>query len=205
MVDSHPRKYSSPLRESQVQETKKRILRAVFDLLNDNPFGDISMDDVAKAAGVQRRTVFRHFVTKEALFDAFWVYINETIKTSTDPSTLDDLLNGPTDSFPKFDRNEGVIRASLHTPAGFAMRTRSITARRNAFRTCLEETLAKVNPSKVAMAEAIVHLLYSASAWEILKDYAGLSGEEAGEAASWAIRTLLAAAMTSETEQNSKT
>ncbi|MEB3044751.1 TetR/AcrR family transcriptional regulator [Rhizobium mulingense] len=188
------RKYSSPLREQQALATRERILRATLDLLNVNPFGDISMDDVAKSAGVERRTVFRHFATKEALFDAFWIFINEGMNAQTLPSTLDELVHAPIDMFQQFDKNQGVIRASIHTPAGYAMRMRRIAARRKAFKQCF--TAAEMEPASEngKRAEALFHLLYSAGAWEILKDYAGLTGQEAGEAASWAMQVILKAA-----------
>jgi len=192
------RKYSSPLRESQAQETRERILRATSDLLNGNAFADISMDDVARSAGVERRTVFRHFATKEALFDAFWVYINQSMNAAVLPTTLEELLRSPLDAFPQFDKNEGIIRASLHTPTGHAMRMRTVKARRIAFRTCLEDANLDVNSKSARKVEALFHLLYSASAWETLKDYGGLTGKDAGQAASWAMQALLKAAETDE-------
>lgn len=196
--ESPTRKYSSPLRESQAQETRERILRATSELLNGNAFADVSMDDVARSAGVERRTVFRHFATKEALFDAFWVYINESMNASTLPSNLDELLRSPIDAFSEFDKNEGVVRASLHTPTGHAMRMRRVNARRAAFRDCLEEAGLDPRSASARKVEALFHLLYSASAWETLKDYGGLTGKEAGQVASWAMRAVLKAAETNE-------
>lgn len=187
------RKYSSPLREQQALETRERILRATLDLLNVNPFGDISMDDVAKSAGVERRTVFRHFATKEALFDAFWIFINEGMNAQTLPSTLDELVHAPIETFQQFDKKQGVIRASIHTPAGYAMRMRTITARRKAFKECFEAADMEPASENGKRAEALFHLLYSAGAWETLKDYAGLTGQQAGEAASWAMQVILKA------------
>ncbi|MDO6963745.1 TetR/AcrR family transcriptional regulator [Rhizobium alvei] len=198
---SSNRRYSSPLRQSQTQETRERILRATSELLNLNPFGDVSMDEIAKSAGVERRTVFRHFPTREALFDAFWVYINEEMGASTLPSTLSELMHAPLTTFPQFDKNQGIIRASLHTPAGHAMRLRTLAARRKAFEACMGSAPVELDPDKGKIAEALFHLLYSAGAWELLKDYAGMTGKEAGEAVSWAMQTILKAAETAPDDQ----
>lgn len=188
---SPTRKYRSPLREAQAHETRERILSAATELLGRNPFGDFSMDEIATAAGVERRTVFRHFSNKEALLDALWGFVNEQLEAQPRPSSFDELVSGPRTAFPSFDRNAGIMRASLHTPAGQAMRLRAVPARRAAFHACLAEELKQVSAEEAEKIEALAHLLYSAGAWETLKDYAGMDGETAGEAASWAIKTLV--------------
>lgn len=188
---SPTRKYRSPLREAQAHETRERILSAAMELLGRNPFGDFSMDEIATAADVERRTVFRHFSNKEALLDALWGFVNEQLEAQPRPSSFDELVSGPRTAFPAFDRNAGIMRASLHTPAGQAMRLRAVPARRAAFHACLAEELKQISAEEAEKIEALAHLLYSAGAWETLKDYAGMDGETAGEAASWAIKTLV--------------
>lgn len=47
--------------------TRGRIMTATVALMLELPFDDISMEMVAKSAGVSRRTVFNHFATKELL------------------------------------------------------------------------------------------------------------------------------------------
>ncbi|MBW8300174.1 MAG: TetR/AcrR family transcriptional regulator [Hydrogenophaga sp.] len=188
---SPTRKYRSPLREAQAHETRERILSAATELLGRNPIGDFSMDEIATAAGVERRTVFRHFSNKEALLDALWGFVNEQLEAQPRPSSFDELVSGPRTAFPAFDRNAGIMRASLHTPAGQAMRLRAVPARRAAFHACLADELKQISAKEAEKIEALAHLLYSAGAWETLKDYAGMDGETAGEAASWAIKTLV--------------
>ena len=62
--DVKPRPYRSTLRAEQAQETRRRI-RAVADtLFLQRGYRDVSMDDIAKAAGVARQTVFSTFGSK---------------------------------------------------------------------------------------------------------------------------------------------
>jgi len=49
-------------------------------------------------------------------------------------------------------------------------------------------------PEDATRIEALAHLLYSAAAWEVLKDYGGLTGAEAGQIAAWALERLMSAA-----------
>lgn len=185
------RTYSSPLREARAKETRERILEAVADWMRLDSQGELTFDEVAHRAGVERRTVFRHFATKESLLESFWIWINERVAPRTLPGSLEELVAGPRETFPRFDDFEGVIRSSLHSPAGRAMRMAAAPARRTAFHAALQEATQGAGDADRRRLEAVAHCLYSAAAWETLRDYAGLTGAEAGDAASWAIRVLV--------------
>ncbi len=184
------RSYTSPLREARAHETRERILAAVAAWMRDDAHGEFTFDAIAEQAGVERRTVFRHFETREALLEAFWVWINQRMLPSTLPSSLAELVDGPRQAFPKFDEEDGVIRGSLHTRAGRAMRLGSVEARREAFHQALREVTRGASAADRRRLEAVAHALYSAAAWETMRDYAGVDGREAGDAASWALGIL---------------
>lgn len=184
------RKYVSPLRQSQAQETRERILEALAALLARTGGEDFSFDALAKESAIERRTLFRHFASKDALFDAFWEWINARLAPAVMPKSSDDFEALAPEVFDGFDAHEGVIRASLHSASGRAMRQRTLAARRTAFDAALREAACKMKEDDAKRFTAIVHLLYSAAAWENLKDYAGLSGRQSGETVSWAIATL---------------
>ena len=57
------------LADEQRELVRARILRAAGSVLAARGLG-ATVDDVAEAAGVSRRTIFRHFVTRDALFVA---------------------------------------------------------------------------------------------------------------------------------------
>ncbi len=73
------------------------------------------------------------------------------------------------------------------------MRANTIAERRAAFQAALSTITDGLAPGEAASVEALAHLLFSASAWEDMKDYGGLSGTEAGETASWALEVILSA------------
>lgn len=185
------RTYRSPLREARTRETRERILQSVAAWLQLDPPAPFTLDAVARQAGVERRTVFRHFETKEALIQAFWSWINERVTPRTLPNSLEELITAPRETFARFDDEEGVIRASLHTPTGRAMRMTAVPARRETFRAVLHEATRGLSAADRQRLEMIVHLLYSASAWETMRDYAGVDGAQAGDAASWALGILI--------------
>jgi len=58
------------VRDRKARDTRARIAEAGLDLFVSHGYAETTIDEIAEAAGVSRRTVFRHFATKEAiLFD----------------------------------------------------------------------------------------------------------------------------------------
>lgn len=191
MNKPQPRNYSSPLRRARALETRERILAGVASWLQSETSSDFTLEAIAAEAGVERRTLFRHFATREALLEAFWIWINARVTPQTLPGSLAELIAAPRETFARFDAEEGVIRASLHTPAGRAMRMGAVAARRRAFRSALGDATRGASATDRRRLETVVHALYSASAWEAMRDYAGVSGSQAGDAASWALEILV--------------
>ncbi len=190
---SDRRVYSSPLRARQTEETRECILAALERCLERSDASDVSIEAVAQDAGVERRTVFRHFESREAMFDAFWTWFNARLDLRLAPSSPRELTQAPRATFARFDDTEGAIRAGLHSPSGRAMRARSTPARREAFAQALAPALKGCSEAERRRVTALAHLLHSAPAWEVMKDFGGLTGPEAGEAASWALELILSA------------
>ncbi|WP_192258164.1 TetR/AcrR family transcriptional regulator [Mesorhizobium silamurunense] len=191
---SYVRTYNSPMREEKARETHEAILCALFELMDSATAADeISMESIAQKAGVQRRTVFRHFATKDDLLAVFWPWLNARIGASTTPRTPKDIVDGPRQAFPRFDLHDAAIRSSLHSRTGREMRMGTVASRRVNFRRALGPAISSLQPAEAEKVEALAHLLFSASAWEILKDYGGLTGAQAGETASWALEVILSA------------
>lgn len=57
-------------RAEAVAQTRLRIMEALFDLGRERMFPDISLDDVAEAAGVSVQTILRHFKSRAGLTEA---------------------------------------------------------------------------------------------------------------------------------------
>jgi AcrR family transcriptional regulator len=53
------------LRETKKARTSQAIVDAAMELLRGRRFAEVSVDDIAAAAGIGRRTFFRYFPTKE--------------------------------------------------------------------------------------------------------------------------------------------
>ena len=64
------RKYEQRLRAQSAEETRRRILDAVYERLREAPAQPVSVDQVARMAGVARSTVYLIFGSRAGLFDA---------------------------------------------------------------------------------------------------------------------------------------
>jgi AcrR family transcriptional regulator len=76
-----PRPYRLGKRQADVQDTRERIVAAARELFGQGGFHSVSLDDVAKAAGVARATVYYQFESKSGLLDAVIASIIERVGT----------------------------------------------------------------------------------------------------------------------------
>src|SRR5919106_3205064 len=67
---SRPRPYRMRARAAATAETRGRIMRAVLELHVERFHDQISLDDVARRAGVTVQTVLRHFGSRDGLVAA---------------------------------------------------------------------------------------------------------------------------------------
>src|SRR6476661_7909960 len=115
-VSMAARKYEQKLRAESADETRRRILDAVLERFSAAPTERVSVDQVARMAGVARSTVYLVFGSRAGLFDA----------------VARDLLDRG-----GFDR---VVRATEHPDArqhlreGFYGTAQTFAAHRDAFR-----------------------------------------------------------------------
>ena len=65
-----PRRYEQRQRAEAADETRRRILDAVVQRLREAPSQAVSIDQVARIAGVARSTVYLVFGSRAGLFDA---------------------------------------------------------------------------------------------------------------------------------------
>jgi len=179
---SFTRPYNSPLRAEQLEQTRRRIFEAVSEVLADETVHELTIPLIARRAGVAVRTVYRHFSTREALFDAWADWADEHLRLlmHSYPETLAGLRELTPGLFRTYDENEQLVRGVLNHPAARELRRRSRRRRRGQADRALEEVTAALSPEDRRRASAVIYLLISAPAWQAMREQSGLSGTEAG-------------------------
>lgn len=68
--DKPSRPYSTEKRDAKAAETRMRLITAALDMLGDTGGQAVSLDAVARAAGVTRLTVYNQFGSRNGLLEA---------------------------------------------------------------------------------------------------------------------------------------
>lgn len=69
-IDTAQRRYRSPRRAQQAEQTRTEIITAATRLFTANGWAATGMRDVAREAGVATETVYAHFSSKTGLFQS---------------------------------------------------------------------------------------------------------------------------------------
>jgi TetR/AcrR family transcriptional regulator, regulator of mycofactocin system len=92
--------------------TPHQITDVALRLFADRGFAEVSVDDVAQAAGVARRTVFRYYASKNAIpwgdFDAHLQHLRELLDRVDPDVPLGAALRAALLAFNTFDESETV-------------------------------------------------------------------------------------------------
>jgi AcrR family transcriptional regulator len=181
--------YHSPLREAQAAATSQRILEAVGVVLERGEEPTYAL--VAEAAGCQERTVYRHFPTREQLAAAFWDW-QYSILGPRDWSlgTEAELVALIDRSFRAFDEHPELVKAMLHTRHGRDARLSENDERRAMAQRCVDDAVPGLSRRQRRQAAAATQLLFSAAAWEVLRDYWDMDGEQSAATVSLALTAM---------------
>ena len=181
--DDHPDR--SSLRDQHVDLTRDLIMRAFQRLLqNDHPDA-ITYPQVAEAAGVSLRTVYRYFPTRVDLLKSAAAWLAEFTDGVEwrDPRTVDDLAGVVPEMGRIFDEHTNVFRAL----AGDELQDQ----RREAVAAAVADVSGNLPADEARRAEAVLGYIRSGRAWLVLHDHYGLDGDEIVSALDWAASTLL--------------
>ena len=90
--------------------TPHHITDVAIDMFSARGFADVSVDDVAQAAGISRRTLFRYYASKNAIpwgdFDNHLAHLRDLLDNVGSTVRLGDALRNALLTFNTFDESE---------------------------------------------------------------------------------------------------
>ncbi len=189
------RSYHSPLRDAQAQATRDLILDALTEIASADGFEQVVIRDLATAAGVSERTVYRHFPDRQTLLDGLIDRMAERGKWEEQQGALTSLrgIAGAVEAtFRQFDENEAGTRAAARLNLDPARSARDTVERTERIARALDESLPELDPANRLGVLAVVRTLVSSRTWLRMRDEFGLTGSEAARFVRWTIELMIA-------------
>lgn len=181
------------LRERHQDATREAVLDALVDLLEKDGAFEFTFFELARRAGVSVRTIYRHFPTRDALFDAVSHRVNERVGFREYPVTRAAMVELPRLIFPAFDRERALIKAQFQAGLGRQVRAHAQKQRTHACIAAVRHEAPELDEATVEARGGAISCLLSADAWMRLESTLGMDGARSGEAVSWAIDALFEA------------
>jgi len=185
-----PRAYQSPLRAGQVEQTRERILETFLEMLGEPGTHDVTMPELARRAGVSVRTAFRHFPTREDLYDGLNEWWKQASSTPL-PRAPEDLPQYARALFATFAANDHLVRATRQSKALQEARARRKQQQRRYMAGVLAPLVRHLDDRDARKAIAVLHMLVGSDMWLTLRETWDLTSEEAADASAWAVDTLM--------------
>ena len=185
--------YTSTLRERQVAQTREFILDALTTLLGDRRADEVTTRDLAAAAGVSERTVYRHFPDRESLLQGLTRRLPPLngVKPSFGMGGLDDLAPTSRRLMEVLDEHYVTARAEAvfnADPRRFAADTQANTRE---MRELLAKELPELSDREQLRIAAMLRCLVSTQAWLRMREEFGVPGTESGPVVAWVVDTII--------------
>jgi AcrR family transcriptional regulator len=115
------RKYEQRLRAEDAEQTRRRILEALYQRLREAPTEPISLDHIARTARVSRSTVYLIFGSRAGLFcalaaDVLEHRLQDLLRAAADPDAIEGLRGTIRAGVRMYEGERDVLRA-LHSTA----------------------------------------------------------------------------------------
>jgi AcrR family transcriptional regulator len=181
------RKYELKQRAEQVDETRRRIVEATVELHQTRGPAATQISEVARRAGVQRRTVYNHFPDDASLFAACSAHWRAQ-HPAPDPAGWTDLRQGLRELYAWYRETEPMTANALRDAEVLPALRRVIESGFGAYLEGVRSVLADAQ-GRTPRVEAAIRLVTDFHGWRSL---APLGDEEAVELAAQLVATAAA-------------
>ena len=182
----------SDLRTARRAATEQSIIDAVHRVLADEHPTALSMPQVATAAGVSLRTLYRYFPTKADLVDAasrsYEIATAVEMEPPTDVGELGRYLEA---MWRRFDADLPAVLAQHITPAGQELRQRRLPRSRAHLRRVLRDGAPHLDDAAIdRLADTVAWMTSSASYLELTR-HLGYASADAAALVTSAVRAVV--------------
>jgi len=182
----------SALREDQTELTRSRILDAVVRIVAGD-VTDLSVEGVAREAGVSRPTVYRYFRNKHEMVDAVVQRYTERVGTagSMAATSLDEVLDEVPAIFARWEALDPDLRAAAARLHSVEKRARFLPERLAVVRRALAPYSSDLSDEDRERLARVTLIFLSSGMADAMRRYLGTSGAEAADLVVWAVNRLV--------------
>ena len=184
------------LRERQARQVHESVIEAVISQLEHRGADDLSMADVAQAAEISLRTLYRYFPDRASLLKAAGEHLFASLGVPVAIDGADSISSSFLAAARQLSARPTLARALVQSTAGRAARSATRPQRARSIKTALKPLTDNLDPHVARHATAVIAHLCSVAAWVAVADENGLTAADAQAAVAWAIDTLVSALKT---------
>ena len=175
------RAYSMSSRADAVATTKERIVGAALALLMERRYDDVTLADIATAAGVSHQTVLNHFESKEGVAFAAADTARETTSLARAGSTVGDAVGAVRLLVADYERmGDANVRWAMDVERLGSLAP-FIEEARQSHRAWLEEIFELALPTDAKARKRTLNALHAATdvyTWKLLRRDLGVGRPE---------------------------
>jgi AcrR family transcriptional regulator len=193
MPQSETRVYSSPLRQRQQESTRQLIMEALADLIAEGRLHTLSVQDVADRAGISYASVYRHFPSREKLFEGLYEWGSERVRSQMPPTprTLDDVPEWVRKSVAVAYRHAAVNQAVTAILTALDINPDSRRRRDLEVQKLVAVSAPNMSPRLKRQSSAVIRYLAGSQAWATLGQRFGLDAEDTAAALGWVLEAFI--------------
>ena len=190
---NEPRSYNSPSRDQAKVDTRDAILEATVKVILEEGIAQFTMQNVAKAAGVSHRTVYRHFDSREALLEGLqgMLYERQAKVGLVPPTEVSRFVEVVGPFFEEFSREGDAMRASVIAATALRHQKRLQSQSFASIERALRAEFEYVPASEIRDSAAAIRTIIGRYAWYVMAVDMELTGKECGRAATFAVRAMV--------------
>ncbi|HEV2360089.1 MAG TPA: hypothetical protein VGS21_00145, partial [Acidimicrobiales bacterium] len=132
------------------------------------------------------------FADRDAVLSAILAWINGQFHVGPLSPNVEAIAEVQEQVMKDFDANRAINRAMVISRFSQETPWSGRQDRLNMWRTLLDEVTSHLEPEERLLGQAAIVYLTGGLPWLMMADESGLDGDQAGRAAGWAIRTLIA-------------
>jgi len=189
-----PRAYSSPIREAQVEQTRRLLLETAYNILSTEGLEGLTLPRLAQAAAVSVPTVYRYFPTVDDLLKAFLEWVRPRLGQTAERllhATPEQLPSIPMENYAAYENHARALLAVMESPTFNRIRVGSMNDRAQQGAAVLRTRAPDWDDRELEAAAGAIYVLAAPQTWRWMRETWGIDSDRAARAASWAMRILI--------------